>query len=403
MRGVLKALALGAVALAVLTTAPPAEAAIYWETGAGIGRANLDGTNAQRGFIPIGPSAGSYLLCGGVAVDDSHIYWANSRNNAVGRANLDGTNPSYNFISTATETCGVAVSSSHVYWTNTGGTTLGRAKLDGTEVAQGFIDGASRPCGIAVDAAHVFWGNITANWIGRADLDGNGANPEFLNQPNGGCGFAVAGDHLYWADLAHSIGRANLDGSEADYEFIDGLDRPCGIAIEGGHIFWTEQNVGNTGQVGRANLDGSGVIRNLVPEVPSPCGIAADERLVPPPAPQPPPLRYAYLGRVKHAKRKPVTFVALRVPQAGSINALVSVPGIGWSLTSGSAAVPHGGRWWLRLAPRGAKPAGQRFLRRLTRKNRVAVGLIVEYTTDGRTTSTLHKAVSLRRPSAPRG
>ena len=49
----------------------------------------------------------------------------------------------------------VAVDGSHIYWANPGawmganGTTIGRANLDGSGANQSFISGAKAPCGVA--------------------------------------------------------------------------------------------------------------------------------------------------------------------------------------------------------------------------------------------------------------
>jgi hypothetical protein len=85
-----------------LAVAAPAHAFVYWAnfgggSGTTVGRASVDGTGAEQGFIsgakdPIG-----------VAVDASHIYWANEGTNSIGRANLDGTSPEPNFIPGANE------------------------------------------------------------------------------------------------------------------------------------------------------------------------------------------------------------------------------------------------------------------------------------------------------------
>jgi virginiamycin B lyase len=47
----------------------------------------------------------------------------------------------------------IAVDSTHVYWANWAngsGTTIGRASIDGSEVNTNFISGASGPYGVAV-------------------------------------------------------------------------------------------------------------------------------------------------------------------------------------------------------------------------------------------------------------
>ena len=112
-------LLLAALLVASLTVASRAEAFVYWSgnTG-GIGRANLDGTGADNGFI-FGYSCG-------VAVDGTHIYWADQgafpSSASIGRANLDGPGVVEDFIPIPADDapCGVAVDGAHIYWANAG-------------------------------------------------------------------------------------------------------------------------------------------------------------------------------------------------------------------------------------------------------------------------------------------
>ena len=70
-----------------------------------------------------------------MAVDGTHVYWANNASGTIGRANLDGSNPNQSFITGANAPIGVAVDGAHVYWTNfpqSAGTGIGRANLDGS-------------------------------------------------------------------------------------------------------------------------------------------------------------------------------------------------------------------------------------------------------------------------------
>ena len=101
-----------AVLLLGLALASPTEARIYWGNfGTGtIGRAELDGTGANQGFIT---GAGSP---GGMAVNYTHIYWVSSRDNGtIGRANLDGTGANPNFITGAGTPSGLAVDGANIY------------------------------------------------------------------------------------------------------------------------------------------------------------------------------------------------------------------------------------------------------------------------------------------------
>jgi virginiamycin B lyase len=139
---------------------------VYWSSGGSIGRANLDGAGVDQSFIT--GARRSY----GVAVDAAHLYRASrtssafnrvSRGNvptgSIGRANLDGTGVDLSFITGAKDPCGVAVDATHVYWADWRKDLIGRAKLDGTDVDHRFITGASHPCWVAVDEAHVYWGH----------------------------------------------------------------------------------------------------------------------------------------------------------------------------------------------------------------------------------------------------
>jgi hypothetical protein len=145
-------------------------------------RPNLDGSAVAQSFI--GGANGPEEL----AVDGTHIYWANYYAGTIGRAAIDGTGVNQAFITGASYPFGVAIDTSHVYWTNSAGNTVGRARLDGTAADQSFIIGANQPYGLAVDAAHVYWANYQSNAIARATLDGGAADQAFitgLSQPYG--------------------------------------------------------------------------------------------------------------------------------------------------------------------------------------------------------------------------
>jgi virginiamycin B lyase len=155
---------------------------IYWagESLDAIGRARVNGTGVDHSFVDTGGQ--------GIAVDDGHIYFAKGM--TIGRSNLNGTNPQNNFITGADDPKGVAVDSTHVYWANQDADTIGRANLNGSNVNQSFIAGAD--CGVAVDATHVYWGNSDdPDTVGRANLDGLGVEPSFIGGVERPCGVAV--------------------------------------------------------------------------------------------------------------------------------------------------------------------------------------------------------------------
>src|SRR5918994_2154399 len=139
---------LAALLVSAIALAPRADAFVYWANPApdamAIGRANLDGTDVEEGFIPA--TDGPVL---DVSVDATHVYWTKGRHlmspGVIRRADLDGTGIDYDFITDVREPQGIAVDAAHVYWTegsvypDDSPPTIGRANLDGTGVDQAFI------------------------------------------------------------------------------------------------------------------------------------------------------------------------------------------------------------------------------------------------------------------------
>ena len=299
-RGLAVGLTLGAVLALVaallvlpLVLAPRAEAFIYWSGGDAIGRANLDGSGVDRGFIAFEFPPDTWRV-GDVAVTANHMYWTNHPGGKIGRANLDGTGVNPRFIRDLPgATWGLAVDAEHLYWTSRSWTTddgaIGRANLDGTNVDRSFITGTGGPYGVAVTPSHIYWAHDYRTrdkaGIGRADLDGSGVDPSFLTAR--ALDVAVDATHLYWTGFycpftvgscEDSIGRADLDGSGVDPTLISA---PSGtrppewhIAVDAAHLYWTEAEEGDwtvadeggSGTVGRANLDGSGAATYFIPE-----------------------------------------------------------------------------------------------------------------------------------------
>jgi Low-density lipoprotein receptor repeat class B len=154
---------------------------------------------------------------------------------SIGRANLDGTSPNQSFISSVDGPVGVAVDGTHIYWANFSTDSIGRANLDGSSPDQSFITGASDPVAVAVDGNHIYWANNGTSSIGRANLDGTSPNPNFITVLFSPTGVAVDGNHVYWSEAVfRTIGRANLDGTSPNQNFITGASSPRGLAVGSG-------------------------------------------------------------------------------------------------------------------------------------------------------------------------
>lgn len=218
--------------------------------------ANPNGTGAHR------------LLAGqgdvfGMAVDSSHLYWADVGGDAIMRSDLDGSNVT-TLVSDAagSHPYGVAVDASHVYWTDLQSQQVKRADLDGGHITT-LIDGSGllQPAAIAIDSTHLYLGDVAGDGsIMRANLDGSGRTTLVASDAYP---FAIAVDsaHIYWAVTGTNAGasgaiwRSNLDGSSAA-SIVAGQAHPAGIAVDSTHIYWANAN---NGTINRSGLDGSGV------------------------------------------------------------------------------------------------------------------------------------------------
>ncbi len=259
------------LALALAAGVPTASAApgVVWTNFNAIGRADLDGANAEQDFI----AGQTYPR--GIAADDDFVYWSSNGTNRISRARRDGTGVQADFITGADGPSGLAIDATHVYWVNTGDGTIGRADLDGTDATQAFIStGRYSISGLAVSGTHVYWTDCNFQAIGRAALDGTGADLAFISTGTASLGVAVDGGHVYWGSSisgVRSIGRAALDGTGVSPGFIP-LTSPVNyLATDGTHVYWADYTAN---RVGRAGADGTDVDEDFIPGAPGPTGVA---------------------------------------------------------------------------------------------------------------------------------
>jgi hypothetical protein len=148
-----------------LAVAGRASAAVYMNSLGEIDRANNDGSLLAERFIEPNWSASPSRSdtsegvsgCGGIAVDGSHIYWADPFHGAIDRADLNGGNVDYDFVTGLLNPCGVAVGAGSVYWTDFKAGTIGRVGLEGGEPDRELIRGLWQPCGVAVGGQYLYW------------------------------------------------------------------------------------------------------------------------------------------------------------------------------------------------------------------------------------------------------
>jgi len=211
----------------------------------------------------------------GLAIDSSHVYWANYGGSTIGRARLDGSRANEQFVKTsAYSTIGVAVDTKHIYWTSSGfdigSGWIARADLDGSHIDRRFIRAGDSPTGIVVARRAIYWAHRDAHpatdglrfsfAIGRASFDGRKVQRDFIRIPTAIDGVAANGRYVFWANNGeHVIGRANLDGTDVRQRCIDVQARPLetvpeSLTADSEHVYWTNYPADT---IGRANLDGS--------------------------------------------------------------------------------------------------------------------------------------------------
>jgi virginiamycin B lyase len=359
-----------------------ARAALYWSSGGGLARSNMDGSLFDGQFVPASQSGPffSYAGCEGVAVDASHVYWSEPGRGTIARADLNGSGADYNFISGLENPCGMALDGTSVYWAEEAGGTIGRAALDGNEVDRHFVGGIVNPCGVAVGGGYLYWTSDTDFSLYRMPL--SGGIPQRIYK--GGeafelCGVTLDATHVYWGGFGNSIGRARLDGSDPEPSFITGIERPCGIALQGSRIYWTENSA--PGAIQGTDLDGGHEVQTIVANPGgSPCGIAADSlTLTPPPSPHIPRHTVSF-RRVRYGNDSPVTFVRVKFSQAGSFTVRTG-RAVRWRVLPASSALTLSGpeERLLKIWPAAGNPSAKALRARLRRKGKAPVMVRVRF------------------------
>ncbi len=151
-----------------------------------------------------------------VAVDpiNGHVFWADTSNNQIGRANLDGSSPNPGFIPTISPwDVEVDPINDMIHWTSG---VDGKIKRDILSAPAGEVetfDATAEVRGLALDLtnqpAKVYWADVGNSLIGRANLDGSGSESLAVTF----FGASVGGDleiDPFDAHLYYTFGEASL-------------------------------------------------------------------------------------------------------------------------------------------------------------------------------------------------
>jgi hypothetical protein len=166
---------------------------IYWTAWPGtVGRANLDGTGVNPSLVASFGVGGANPSS--VALSPDHLYWVNTQPGSIGRAGLDGSGAVGVFLVGNYLNGGIATDESHLYFASTPNTlpfsyTVSRSTLDGSGAAPLFGAGESLNR-LDVHGQHIYW-TAWPGTVGRANLDGTGADPAFITGSTNPSGVAV--------------------------------------------------------------------------------------------------------------------------------------------------------------------------------------------------------------------
>ncbi len=191
---------------------------------------------------------------GGLAADDTHLYWA--RYNVIESWPKDGSGPPSDISSANADNAavtGIVSDASTLFWTMLGAATDGGApnhKLyqrtkNGDVVVRAQQLG--EPRGIALDAAYVYWGDWDGGRILRAQR-GQASAPETVVQLSDYRfvrSIAVDATHVYWigkrsgaADYQGRLARAPLCGGTVETLALHNAMTDA-VALQDTHVYFS--------------------------------------------------------------------------------------------------------------------------------------------------------------------
>jgi hypothetical protein len=241
------------------------------------------------GVTSSAPSKPRYVAAGPCAGGGECVYWTNAGppgesvfgeelptidgQGTIGRAKLkpDGSGvegePNPEFITGASNPQGIAVNETHIYWANNGNDgilrSIGRAGIGGGEVEGNFFGKVATRnlAGLALSATHIYFDeNEERNnnsYVVRLPLEGGGAETAFIGE-SGLRGVALDSGHVYWTTQGEggAVGRMSLaefatcsSKASCKTHFLTPSGVLEGLASDGAHLFWSVngESPGNPG------------------------------------------------------------------------------------------------------------------------------------------------------------
>lgn len=165
---------------------------------------------SQEGLLRFATAAGD----GDIVADAEDVVWTNASTGEVFSKAVRGNTPLRILASKLSQPYDVAMDPTHVYWANGDGTIM-RVPRQGGEVDV-LVHGQSWPDGTVVDETHVYWVERHSGGVFRVSKQGG--EPVQIAKTEPGCrAMALNGRYVYWASPAdRQIMRVPRSGGDPE-------------------------------------------------------------------------------------------------------------------------------------------------------------------------------------------
>jgi len=349
--------------LLLAATTATLRADLVWTSAGGnvIETAGRDGTNARTLVNLVAVTGNTNPEPRGITTDGiTYLYWADLGQNGTGagagiyRANFDGSG-AIRLIDPVAALGGavgdyspesIVIAADKIYWTDFGKSAVYFADLDGSNVAL-FASGVANPRGIAAAAGRIYWHGQTARKIFSADEDGGNPADFFdyataLPAVTSPWDLQSDGVNLYLTDTGSQDLFVITIATKTPFTIIEDVNALGAVFADGVLYFTDEAN----NRLYKVNSDGQELAELLI----APSGDARGITVI---APQPlPPVASvkATPAKIQEDSKKPLTFtITLSGPATSNFTIPYTIGGKAKAgkdftprATSGTVVIPQG-------------------------------------------------------------
>lgn len=178
---------------------------------------------------------------GGIVADRRNAVWTNEQTGDVVVANVRNDAPLRVIASGQARPYSIAMDATHVYWANEENGTLARVAREG-----GYVEVLARkqswPAGTALDETHLYWIDRTAGLVMR--IPKGGGEPQRLAKTSvGSFSTALSGTHVYWTSRDDDrVLRVPKTGGVPEV-VAQGQASPFDIVASGNDVFFSKNHV----------------------------------------------------------------------------------------------------------------------------------------------------------------